>query len=115
MDNRELLAKPGAYEDILPSFEILAQVLLAIPITSVPWESGFSAQNRIHGALRNEMSPNAVECKMHIVHACKAPLDEESVCERAMKKFRSNRVRFRSLHRRSRKINSGHNGLHKNL
>ena len=33
------------------------------------------------------MSPNAVECKMHIVHACRVPLDEESVCERAMKKF----------------------------
>ena len=33
------------------------------------------------------MSPNAVECKIHIAHACKAPLDEESVCERAMKKF----------------------------
>ena len=84
----EMIAKPGAYEDILPSFVILAQVLLTIPISSVPCERGFSAQNRIHGALRNEMSPNAVECKMHIVHACKAPLDEESVCERAMKKFR---------------------------
>ena len=56
-------------------------------ITSVPCERGFSAQNRIHGALRNKMSPNAVECKIHIAHACKAPLDEESVCERAMKKF----------------------------
>ena len=83
----EMLAKPGAYEDILPSFVILAQVLLTIPITSVPCERGFSAQNRIHGALRNKMSPNAVECKMHIVHACKVPLDEESVCERATKKF----------------------------
>ena len=46
----EMLAKPGAYEDILPSFVILAQVLLTIPITSVPCERGFSAQNRIHGA-----------------------------------------------------------------
>ena len=27
----EMLAKPGAYEDILPSFVILAQVLLTIP------------------------------------------------------------------------------------
>ena len=83
----EMLAKPGAYEDILPSFVILAQVLLTIPITSVPSEGGFSAQNIIHGALRNKMSPNAVGCKMHIVHAYKAPSDEESVCERAMKKF----------------------------
>ena len=83
----EMLAKPGAYEDIPPSFVILAQILLTIPISSVPCERRFSAQNRIHGALRNKMSPNAEECKMHIVRACKAPLDEESVCERAMKKF----------------------------
>ena len=71
------LAKPGAYEDILLSCVILAQVLLTIPISYVLCERGFSAQNRIHGALRNKMSPNAVECKMHIVHACKAPLDEK--------------------------------------
>ena len=93
MGIREILAKPGAYEDILPSFVILAQVLLTIPITSVPRERRFSAQNRIHGALRNEMSPNTVECKMHIVHACQAPLDEKSVCERAMKKFQDMKIR----------------------
>ena len=40
----EMLAKPGAYEDLLPSFAVLAQVLLTIPITSVPCERGFSAQ-----------------------------------------------------------------------
>lgn len=55
----EVLAKPGAYEDILPAF-------VYFPITSVPCEMGFSAQNRVHGALRNKMSLAAVECKMHI-------------------------------------------------
>jgi len=31
-----MLAKPRTYEDILPSFVILAQVLLTIPVTPVP-------------------------------------------------------------------------------
>ena len=89
----ETLAKPGACEDILPSFVILVQVLLTIPITSVPCERGFSAQNRIHGALRNKMSPGAVECKMHIVYTCKGPLDEENVCDRALEKFQGMKSR----------------------
>ena len=85
----DTLSKPRAYEDVLPSFVILAQVLRTIPITctSVPCERGFSAQNRIHGALRNKMSSGAVECKMNIVHACKGLLDEENVCDRALEKF----------------------------
>ena len=82
-----MLAKPEAYGDILPSFVVLAHVLLTIPITSVPCQRGFSAQNRIHGALRNKMSSGTVECKMHIVHAFKVPLNEESVCDRALEKF----------------------------
>ena len=77
------LAKPRAYEDVLPSFVILAQVLLTVPITSVPCERGFSAQNRIHGALRNKMSPGAVECKMNIAHACK---NGANVCDRRSSK-----------------------------
>ena len=44
------------------------------------WKGIFSTKTEFYGALRNKMSPNAVECKMHIVHACKAPLDEESGC-----------------------------------
>ena len=68
---REILAKPGVYEDIFPSFVTLTQVFQTIPLTSVPCERYFSAQNRIHGALRNKMSPSAVECKMHISYAYK--------------------------------------------
>ena len=68
-----MTAKPGVYEDILSSFVTLEQVLLLIPITSVPCERGFSAQDRINEALRNKMSPNAVGCMMHTVHACKVP------------------------------------------
>lgn len=90
----EVLAKPGAYEDILPAFVTLAQVLLTIPITSVPCERGFSAQNRVHGALRNKMSLAAVECKMHIAYASKVPhLDEESLCNRALEKFQNMKKR----------------------
>ena len=43
--------------------------------------------------LRNKMSPSTVECKMHIVHACKVPLDKESVCKRAIKKFQHTKRR----------------------
>ena len=53
----------------------------------MPCERGFSAQNRIHGALRNKMSPSADECKMYISYASKNHVDEESVCDRAVKKF----------------------------
>ena len=56
-------------------------------LTSLPCERGFSAQNRIHGALRNKMSPSADECKMYISYASKNHVDEESVCDRAVKKF----------------------------
>ena len=84
---REILAKPGVYEDIFPSFVTLTQVFQTIPLTSVPCERYFSAQNRIHGALRNKMSPSAVECKMHISYAYKRHVDEESFGDRAVKKF----------------------------
>ena len=33
------------------------------------------------------MSPHAVECKMYIYYACKKHVDEESICDRAVKKF----------------------------
>ena len=74
-------------KDIFPSFVTLAQVFQTIPLTSVPCERGFSAQNHIHGALRNKMSPSADECKMYISYASKNHVDEESVCDRAVKKF----------------------------
>ena len=70
-----------------PSFVTLTQVFQTIPLTSVPCERYFSAQNRIHGALRNKMSPSAVECKMHISYAYKRHVDEESFGDRAVKKF----------------------------
>ena len=79
----EILAKPGVYEDILPPFLSLLCLL----------KGGFLHKNRIHGALRNKMSPSAVECKMHISFASKAHLDEESVCDRASKKFQDMKKR----------------------
>jgi len=33
------------------------------------------------------MSPNAAEYDMHVVHACKVPLDLDIVCDKAIKKF----------------------------
>ena len=71
----EILAKPGVYKDIFPSFVTLAQFFQTIPLTSVPCKRGFSAQNHIHGALRNKMFPSAVECKMYISHASKTHVD----------------------------------------
>ena len=72
----------------LPSFVTLAQVFQTIPFTFVPCtKRGFSAQNWIHGALRNKLSPCAVEWKMYISYTSEKHLDEESVCNRAVKKF----------------------------
>lgn len=76
----EILAKPGVYKDIFPSFVTLAQVFQTIPLTSVPCKRGFSAQNHIHGALRNKMFPSAVECKMYISHASKTHVDLWGKC-----------------------------------
>ena len=76
----EILAKPGVYKDIFPLFVTLAQVFQTIPLTSVPCKRGFSAQNHIHGALRNKMFPSAVECKMYISHASKTHVDLWGKC-----------------------------------
>ena len=76
----EILAKPGVYKDIFPSFVTLAQVFQTIPLISVPCKRGFSAQNHIHGALRNKMFPSAVECKMYISHASKTHVDLWGKC-----------------------------------
>ena len=76
----EILAKPGVYKDIFPSFVTLAQVFQTIPLTSVPCKRGFSAKNHIHGALRNKMFPSAVECKMYISHASKTHVDLWGKC-----------------------------------
>ena len=76
----EILAKPGVYEDIFPSFVTLAQVFQTIPLTSVPCERGFLAQNHIHEALRNKMFPSAVECKMYVPYASKTHVDLRGKC-----------------------------------
>ena len=76
----EILAKPGVYEDIIPSFVTLAQVFQTIPLTSVPCERGFLAKNHIHEALRNKMFPSAVECKMHVPYASKTHVGLRGKC-----------------------------------
>ena len=52
---------------------------MTIPITSVPCERGFSAQNRVHSASRNRLNPASVEFKMHIMHSSKQPSSARKV------------------------------------
>lgn len=42
------------------------------------------------------MSPIAVECNMHTVHACKVPLDLDIVCDKTVKKFQDMKRRKKS-------------------
>ena len=44
------------------------------------------------------MSPGAEEFKMHIAHARKVPLDEESVCDRALQEEKK-LVNYSLVHR----------------
>ena len=73
----EILAKPGVYEDIFPSFVTLAQVFQTIPFSN---NSSHLAQNHIHEALRNKMFPSAVECKMYVPYASKTHVDLRGQC-----------------------------------
>ena len=85
----ETLVEPGAYQEIFAPFVTLAQIFMTIPVTSVPCERGFSAQNRVHSASRNRLNPASVEPKMHIMYSSKQPeFNKESVCERALVHFK---------------------------
>ena len=90
----ETLVEPGAYQEIFALFVTLAQIFMTIPVTSVPCERGFSAQNRVHSASRNRLNPASVESKMHIMHSSKQPeFNKEGVCERAVVHFKEIRKR----------------------
>ena len=63
-DMCKTLIQGGAF----PNFGKLAAVSLALPLTSVPCERGFSAQNRVHTALRNALSVQNINNKLSISH-----------------------------------------------
>ena len=69
------------YQEIFAPFVTLAQIFVTIPVTSVPCERGFSAQNRVHRASRNRLNPVSVESKMHtcIMHSSKWPSSTRKV------------------------------------
>ena len=69
------------YQEIFAPFVTLAQIFVTIPVTSVPCERGFSAQNRVHSASRNRLNPVSVESKMHtcIMHSSKRPSSTRKV------------------------------------
>ena len=80
--------------DIFPEFCFLAQVCVAIPLSSVPCERGFSAQNIIHTAMRSKLSMQSVENKMFIKYNCKrADHDERILILESCKRFNEQKDR----------------------
>lgn len=69
---------------IYPEFVALAQIMLTIPISSVPCERGFSLQNRIITNARNRLSVQNVENKMLIQTTV---LEDNELCQKASAKF----------------------------
>ena len=57
----EILLNHHEYQDQYPEFIKLSQIFMAIPISSVPCERGFSNQNRVKNKLRNRLGIERVE------------------------------------------------------
>ena len=74
------------YQNEFPSFCQIAEIMLTVPITSVPCERGFSSQNKIHSHSRNRLGSANVENKMFIQST---DLDITVLSERACGKFMS--------------------------
>ena len=74
------------YKNEFPSFCQIAEIMLTVPITSVPCERGFSYQNKIHSHSRNRLASKNVENKMFIQST---DLDISTLSERACGKFMS--------------------------
>ena len=49
------------YKGVFPEFAKLANAALAIPVSSVPCERGFSAQNRVKKADRSRLTDEHVD------------------------------------------------------
>ena len=54
------------YAEEFPEFAKIAAFALAIPVSSVPCERGFSAQKRIQSRLRSSLLPEKVDNLMKI-------------------------------------------------
>ena len=74
------------YKNEFPSFYQIAEIMLTVPITSVPHEWGFSFQNKIHSHSRNRLASKNVENKMFIQST---DLDISTLSARACDKFMS--------------------------
>ena len=74
--------------DMIPEFCTLAHISLTIPITSVPCERGFSAQNLIHTSLRSSLSVKSVENKLFIKsESRRTDFDQEDIIQKACQHF----------------------------
>ena len=77
-----------------PDFAQLAAISLTLPLTSVPCERGFSAQNLVHTALRNALSVASIHNKMSISHEAKQEnFDQSATIQKACDLFKGNRKR----------------------
>ena len=82
------------YKETFPDFFLLANISLTIPMSSVPCERGFSAQNRNITSKRN-LSEQAVRNKMLIIHERLNDAQEADVLRRACELFQSHKHRIK--------------------
>jgi hypothetical protein len=79
------------YAEEFQDFCIMAQILLTIPLTSVPCERGFSLQNRHLSKYTNRRSVKNVENRMIIAYgANRADFDQNEVISRACELAKNN-------------------------
>ena len=82
----KLVCRESGFHNIFPGYCKLAEIMLTIPITSVPCERGFSHQNLIHTSARNKLTTTNVEQKMFIKTTL---LSTDELCHKASAKFMS--------------------------
>ena len=70
------------YKDVFPEFAKLANAALAIPVSSVPCERGFSAQNRIKKADRSRLTDEHVDNLMLIAMEGPSIRDSNNIINR---------------------------------
>lgn len=78
------------HKDDYPDFCTLAQIMLCLPLTSVPCERGFSFQNRIKNRLRNRLLVENLAQKMKIKAARALHID---LLPKAVHNFETQRKR----------------------
>ena len=81
------------YREVFPEFAKLANAALAIPVSSVPCERGFSAQNRIKKADRSRLADEHVDNLMLIAMEGPSIRDSNNIINRACDLFRGRKKR----------------------